>query len=188
MAKFSPLMVAPPLIFAGLAAMFVLGMNRENPDVLPSQLIDKQAPALTLTAFEGTPLLTDEVVRQPGLKLVNFWGTWCVACRAEHPMLLRIEDLLPVTLHGVNFDETIEGAPEKYLAEEGNPFTTLGKDLSKATKIDWGVYGAPETFLIDKDGNVLLRIAGPLTQRVMESTLVPAVQKALAAETEQGGS
>lgn len=181
MAKFSPLMIAPPVIFAGLAAMFVLGMGRENPNELPSQLIQKDAPKLTLTAFEGTPLLTDEVVREPGLKLVNFWGTWCVACRAEHPNLLRLSELLkmPMPLHGVNFDETVAGAPEKYLAEEGNPFTTLGKDLSKRTKIDWGVYGAPETFLIDENGKVLLRIAGPLTQRVIDQTLMPAIQQAM---------
>ncbi len=103
MAKISPLMIAPPAIFAGLAALFFIGMNRENPDELPSMLIGKPAPTVEgLQPLSGTPLLTDEVLQGPGIKLVNFWGTWCVACRAEHPTLLVIEDILPVTLHGVN--------------------------------------------------------------------------------------
>nr|WP_319948837.1 DsbE family thiol:disulfide interchange protein [uncultured Shimia sp.] len=181
MAKISPLMMAPPAIFAGLAALFFIGMSRENPNDLPSMLIQKSAPSVSaLQPLLDTPLLTDEVLAQPGLKLVNFWGTWCVACRAEHPTLLKIEDLLPVTLHGVNFDDT-KAKAEAYLLEDGNPFTTLGEDVTDKTKIDWGVYGAPETFLIDGNGTVLLRIAGPITERVIERTLGPAVQKAMTA-------
>lgn len=179
MAKVSPLMLAPPVIFAGLAALFFIGMQRENPNDLPSMLINKDAPSVaTLQPLADTPLLTDEVLQGAGLKLVNFWGTWCVACRAEHPTLLKIEDLLPVTLHGVNFDDTKPKA-EAYLRQEGNPFTTLGEDVSDKTKIDWGVYGAPETFLIDENGKVLLRHAGPITARVIETTLGPAIEKAL---------
>lgn len=180
MAKISPLMIAPPVVFAGLAALFFVGMQRENPNDLPSMLINKDAPSVAaLQPLSNTPLLTDDVLREPGLKLVNFWGTWCVACRAEHPTLLKIEELLPVTLHGVNFDDTKPKA-EAYLREEGNPFTTLGEDVTDKTKIDWGVYGAPETFLIDESGKVLLRHAGPITSRVIETTLGPAIEKALA--------
>ncbi|MCW8841913.1 MAG: DsbE family thiol:disulfide interchange protein [Rhodobacteraceae bacterium] len=180
MAKISPLMIAPPAIFAGLAALFFIGMNRENPDELPSMLIGKPAPTVEgLQPLSGTPLLTDEVLQGPGIKLVNFWGTWCVACRAEHPTLLVIEDILPVTLHGVNFDDT-KAKAEKYLAEDGNPFTTLGEATTTRTKIDWGVYGAPETFIVDEDGTVLYRFAGPITSRVIETTIGPIVAKALA--------
>ena len=182
MAKISPLMIAPPVVFAGLAALFFVGMQRENPDELPSMLINKQAPSVAaLSPLAETPLLQDETLRGEGLKLVNFWGTWCVACRVEHPMLLELEDRLPVTLHGVNFDDT-KAKAEAYLRDEGNPFTTLGEDISDKVKIDWGVYGAPETFLVDANGKVLLRIAGPLTERVLETTLGPAVEKALAAQ------
>lgn len=180
MAKISPLMIAPPAIFAGLAALFYIGMNRENPDELPSMLINKPAPSVAgLSPLSDTPLLTDEVLKGPGIKLVNFWGTWCVACRAEHPTLLVIEDLLPVTLHGVNFDDT-KAKAEAYLAADGNPFTTLGEATTTRTKIDWGVYGAPETFVIDEDGTVLMRYAGPITSRVIETTLAPVIRQALA--------
>ncbi|SHI82187.1 cytochrome c biogenesis protein CcmG, thiol:disulfide interchange protein DsbE [Shimia gijangensis] len=183
MAKISPLMLAPPVLFAGLAALFFVGMQRENPNDLPSMLINKDAPSVAaLVPLADTPLLKDEVLRESGLKLVNFWGTWCVACRAEHPTLLVIEDLLPVTLHGVNFDDT-KAKAEAYLQEEGNPFTTLGEDISDKTKIDWGVYGAPETFLIDENGKVLMRHAGPITERVIETTLGPAIEKALARQS-----
>lgn len=185
MAKISPLMIAPPVVFAALAGLFFVGMQRENPNELPSMLINKDAPSVaTLLPLADTPLLQDDTLRESGLKLVNFWGTWCVACRAEHPMLLKIEDILPVTLHGVNFDDTRAKA-EAYLEEEGNPFTRLGEDVSDKVKIDWGVYGAPETFLIDANGKVLLRHAGPITERVIETTLGPAIEKALA---EQAGS
>ncbi len=178
MAKISPLMILPPALFAGLAALFLFGMNRENPNELPSMAVGKEAPKVFLSELSDTPLLTDETLRGEGLKLVNFWGTWCVACRAEHPTLLKIEELLPVTLTGVNFDDT-KAKAENYLRIEGNPYSALGEDTTSKTKIEWGVYGAPETFLVDKTGKVLLRITGPITQRVIETRLGPAVEAAL---------
>jgi len=177
MAKISPLMLAPPLVFAGLAALFFVGVNRENPDELPSTRIGKPAPAVTLDVLAGEPLLTDAVLREPGIKMVNFWGTWCVACRAEHPTLLWINDNLDIPLHGVNFDDETARA-ELYLAEEGNPFTAQGDDTQSKTKIDWGVYGAPETFIVDGEGTVLMRYAGPITSRVLNETILPFIRKA----------
>lgn len=177
MGKISPMMLAPPLMFAALAVLFWTGMNRDDPDGLPSQLIGRAAPPVELVQLGETPLLTDAVLAAPGVKLVNFWGTWCVACRAEHPTLLWIRDNLDVPLHGVNFDDTTAHALE-YLAKEGNPFATLGEAVTAHTKIDWGVYGAPETFVIDGRGNVVFRFAGPLTQRVMRETLLPVIAAA----------
>ncbi|MGV6812532.1 MAG: DsbE family thiol:disulfide interchange protein [Brevirhabdus sp.] len=179
MAKISPLMLAPPLVFAGLAALFFVGVNRENPDLLPSTRIGKPAPEVTLEPLAGKDLLTDAVLREPGIKMVNFWGTWCVACRAEHPTLLWINDNLDIPLHGVNFDDETARA-EAYLAEEGNPFTALGEDTQSKTKIEWGVYGAPETFIVDGKGTVLMRYAGPITQRVLNETILPFIRKAQA--------
>lgn len=170
-------MFAPPLVFAGLAALFFVGMARDNPDELPSTRVGKPAPTVTLDVLAGQPLLTDEVLRAPGIKMVNFWGTWCVACRAEHPTLLWINENLDIPLHGVNFDDETHRA-EAYLAEEGNPFTTQGEDTQSRTKIDWGVYGAPETFIIDGNGTVLKRYAGPITQRVLNETILPFIRAA----------
>ena len=179
MAKVSPMMIAPPVVFAALAGLFLWGMTREDPNALPSQLIGKPVPQVTLEKLGETPLLTDAVLAEPTVKLVNFWGTWCVACRAEHPTLLWMHDNLDVPLHGINFDDTTERALA-YLERDGNPFVTLGEAKTARTKIDWGVYGAPETFIIDADGKVVMRFAGPITQRVLEETILPAIEKAKA--------
>ena len=88
-----------PVVFAALAGLFYVGMQREDPDALPSQLIGKVAPPVTVQQLGETPLLTDELLQGPGVKLVNFWGTWCVACRAEHPTLLWMNDNLDVPLY-----------------------------------------------------------------------------------------
>lgn len=176
MAKLSPMMIAPPAIFAGLAALFFIGMNRENPNELPSTRINKPAPAVTLEPLGDKVLLTTDVVKDGEIKLINFWGTWCVACRQEHPMLLKLEDKLGIKIHGVNFDDT-QARALAYLEEEGDPFATVGEDTHGKTKIDWGVYGAPETFLLDQNGVVVLRIAGPITERVVAERLRPALEK-----------
>ncbi|MDQ2095281.1 DsbE family thiol:disulfide interchange protein [Rhodalgimonas zhirmunskyi] len=177
MAKFNLLMIAPPAVFAALAGLFYVGMQREDPDALPSQLIGKAAPPVTVEQLGETPLLTDELLRGPGVKLVNFWGTWCVACRAEHPTLLWMNDNLDVPLYGVNFDDSTSKALA-YLARDGNPFDALGEATTSRTKIDWGVYGAPETFIIDGEGVVRMRYAGPITQRVLNETILPALEEA----------
>ncbi|WP_372614316.1 DsbE family thiol:disulfide interchange protein [Aquicoccus sp.] len=179
MARVSPMMMAPPLVFAALAALFYFGMLRDNPDELPSQRVGKPVPPVELAQLGETPLLTDEVLNAPGVKLVNFWGTWCVACRAEHPTLLWMRDNLDVPLHGINFDDTTDRALA-YLERDGNPFSHLGEAKTSRTKMDWGVYGAPETFIIDANGNVTLRFAGPITQRVLNETILPAIEKAKA--------
>lgn len=134
---------------------------------------------MSLEKLGETPLLTDEVLAENTVKLVNFWGTWCVACRAEHPTLLWMRDNLDVPLHGVNFDDTTARALA-YLEKDGNPFATLGEAKTARTKIDWGVYGAPETFIIDAEGKVVLRWAGPITQRVLQENILPAIEKARA--------
>lgn len=177
--KVSPLMFLPPFIFVALAALFLVGMYRDNPDEIPSTRIGKPAPALDLVAFEGEPLLTDAVLREPGVKLVNFWGTWCVACRAEHPTLLKMAEM-GVTIHGINYNDKRDHAVE-YLARDGNPFTALGEDKSNRNNIDWGVYGAPETFVIDAKGVIHLRYPGPITEDVFRKTILPAMQAAEAA-------
>ena len=179
MARISPLMIAPPVVFAALAGLFMWGMTRDDPNVLPSQLIGQSAPKVTLEKLGETPLLTDAVLAENSVKLVNFWGTWCVACRAEHPTLLWMRDNLDVPVHGINFDDTTARALA-YLEKDGNPFATLGEAKTARTKIDWGVYGAPETFIIDANGKVVLRWAGPITKRVLQENILPAIEKAKA--------
>jgi cytochrome c biogenesis protein CcmG, thiol:disulfide interchange protein DsbE len=172
------LMIAPPLLFAGLAALFWVGMHREDPDALPSALEGRAAPAVAVEPLGEGPVLSDAVLREPGVKLVNFWASWCAPCRAEHPMLVELAEG-GVAVHGVNYKDKPENALG-FLAELGDPYAAMGADASGRMGLDWGLYGVPETFVIDGKGEVVLRWAGPITRRVMDETIRPAIEKAAA--------
>ena len=178
MARVSPLMILPPVIFAGLALMFVWGMNREDPDALPSAFAGKQAPAVVVTPLADLPVFGDADLRDGKVKLVNFWASWCAPCRVEHPNLeaLKAEG---VTILGVNYKDKPEAAL-RFLADLGNPYAAIGADESGRMGIDWGLYGVPETFVIDGEGNVILRFPGPITERVLDSDIRPAMKEAAA--------
>lgn len=175
MARLSPLTILPPLLFAGLAALFYVGMNREDPDALPSTFVDRPAPDVTEAPLGGLPSFSRAALDAPGLKLVNFWASWCAPCRAEHPTLVRLGQDIPI--YGVNQDRTVEDAMG-FLDELGNPYTAVNFDKTKRQSIDWGVYGLPETFLIDGQGRVITRIVGPLTSRILADRLQPALDAA----------
>lgn len=179
MAKLSPLMLAPPLVFAGLAAMFWFGMAREDPDQLPSALEGRQAPAVVVTQLGPDAPFTDADLRQGDVTLVNFWASWCAPCRVEHPNLeaLAAEGL---TIFGVNYKDKPDNAMG-FLEELGNPYVGMGADDSGRMGLNWGLYGVPETYVIDGAGNIVLRHAGPITQRVIENSIRPAIEKARAA-------
>lgn len=175
MARLSPLMVAPPLIFAGLAAMFWFGMAREDPDQLPTALQGRQAPAVALDTLGPDAPFTDEDLRQGDVTLVNFWASWCAPCRAEHPLL---EELAAggIPIYGVNYKDD----PAKalgFLEELGDPFAAIGADSGRMA-LNWGVYGVPETYVIDGKGRIVLRFAGPITRAELERTLRPAIEAA----------
>jgi cytochrome c biogenesis protein CcmG, thiol:disulfide interchange protein DsbE len=169
-------MLLPPLLFAGLAVLFYAGMGRDNPDALPSARAGGPAPALTVTAMPGAPLLTPDLLAAPGVKVVNFWASWCAPCRAEHPRLAELA-AMGIPVHGVNYKDTPPQA-QSFLADLGNPYAALGADATGRTGLDWGLYGVPETFVIDGNGTVVLRFAGPITKAEMERTLLPAIAAA----------
>ncbi|PSL21667.1 DsbE family thiol:disulfide interchange protein [Shimia abyssi] len=173
MAKVSPLMIAPPVTFAALAVLFYVGMNRENPNELPTALAGEQAPAVVVSELGEKTIFTDETLRDGNIKLVNFWASWCGPCRVEHPNLeqLKVEG---VPIYGVNYKDPARNALS-FLDELGDPYVGVGADPKGRMGLDWGVYGVPETYLIDGDGKVILRIAGPLTQREMTERLRPAM-------------
>ena len=176
MAKLSPLMLVPPVLFAGLAALFLLGMQREDPDALPSALAGQEAPLVAVSPLGDKVVFTAAALKEPGVKLVNFWASWCAPCRVEHPTLEALAEE-GVVIHGVNYKDD----PAKALAflqELGDPFATIGADESGRMALEWGLYGVPETFVIDGDGRIVLRFAGPITSRVLTETLRPAMEKA----------
>jgi cytochrome c biogenesis protein CcmG, thiol:disulfide interchange protein DsbE len=177
MTRIHPLLALPPLIFAVFALVAYLGLRRDNPDELPSALTGKPAPSLErLTPLGDGEPPTDADLAAPGVKLVNFWASWCAPCRAEHPMLERLADA-GITIHGVNYKDGAEKA-RGFLAELGDPFARLGADATGRTGLDWGLYGVPETFVIDGEGRVVLRHAGPITEQVLERRLHPAMAAA----------
>ncbi|MHC0053148.1 DsbE family thiol:disulfide interchange protein [Actibacterium sp. D379-3] len=169
-------MLLPPLLFAGLAALFFLGMGRDNPDELPSTRIGQQAPALTVTALgEGAPF-DDATLRTPGVKLVNFWASWCAPCRVEHPVLEQLA-AEGVPIYGINYkDDPLKAM--NFLKELGDPYAALAADGDGRTALEWGVYGVPETYVIDSSGTILHRTAGPITRDILEKTIRPAIAAA----------
>ncbi|MDC0738526.1 DsbE family thiol:disulfide interchange protein [Cognatishimia sp. SS12] len=178
MAKVSALMIAPPAVFLGLATLFLVGMQRENPDELPSSIVGQAAPPITVETLPGVTPFTDADLRAGQLTLVNFWASWCGPCRVEHPTLMQLKDE-GIDILGVNYkDVPANGAA--FLAELGNPFAKGGADPNGKMALTWGVYGVPETYLIDADGTVLARVAGPVTQRELTTRLRPVLDAARA--------
>lgn len=171
--RISPWVAAPPIIFLTLAALFAFGLGREGANDLPSTMIGRDAPKLTTTQLADIPALTAADLTAGGIKLVNFWASWCGPCRAEHPTLQALADE-GIVIHGINYKDQ-EAKAIAFLGELGNPYTKIGKDNGR-TGLDWGLYGVPETFIIDGNGKVLLRHAGPVTKRVLEEVIRPVLE------------
>ena len=171
-----PLMILPPLVFAGLAAMFFFGMQREDADALPSTREGGTAPALTVSAFPNAESFDAATLADGEVKLVNFWASWCAPCRVEHPQLVAMAEA-GVPIYGVNYKDTPENAA-KFLGDLGDPFAALMQDDTGRTGLDWGLYGVPETFVIDGDGVVVKRFAGPITEDILDKIIRPAMEQA----------
>jgi cytochrome c biogenesis protein CcmG/thiol:disulfide interchange protein DsbE len=171
------LAIAPLALFAALGGFLLQGNLRdvEGRDALPSTREGQPAPELQLTALPGKELLTAEDLRDGEVKLVNFWASWCVPCRVEHPQLEALAEELPV--YGINYKDAPADALA-FLEELGDPFAAIGADPDARTGIDWGLYGVPETFVVAGDGTVVLRFAGPITESVVRDTLGPAIAEA----------
>ena len=174
------LLVLPPVIFAGLAGAFYVGMMNNNPNDMPTAFQNRAAPVVPATGLEGVSLLTDADLRTGEVTVVNFWATWCPPCRAEHPVLMEMA-ADGVRVAGINImdDDTKAIA---YLAEEGNPFIGVATDPQGRNRVEWGVTAPPETFIIRGDGTVAMRFIGPLIGADYENRFKPALAEALAAQ------
>ena len=179
------LFLAPALLFAGLVAYLAHGLRPErDPSVVPSALIGKPAPEFDLPPlYDGEPGLAraDLVGAAAGKPvLVNFFASWCVPCRAEHPVLMRLAREQGVTLYGIAYKNQPENA-KAFLDELGNPFARVAQDVTGRTAIDFGLYGVPETYVIDGTGRIRFRQVGPLYPHVLDEQILPLLAE-LAAE------
>ena len=171
-------MLVPVLGAAAVLAVFLLGLEREDGGRnLPSPLVGKPAPEFALEPlYAGQPGFSTADLTAPGVKLVNIWASWCVPCRAEHP---KLEELaaMGLTIHAVNYKDS-EAAAKRFLTDLGNPFTLIGADTTGRAGIEWGVYGVPETFVIDGEGRIVYKHVGPIQGSDIEKKIMPAVKKA----------
>ncbi|MFD1331046.1 DsbE family thiol:disulfide interchange protein [Methylopila musalis] len=178
------LIAAPVIAFALLAALLYGRLHSGDPSTLPSALIGRPAPELTLPALDG--LTTDAGVASPGfgradlaggeVSVVNVFASWCGPCRQEHPLLVALKDE-GVRLIGLNYKDKPDNAL-RFLRGLGNPYARVGVDASGRAAIEWGVYGVPETFVVTGDGRIAFKYVGPLTAEAVEKTLKPEIEKA----------
>jgi cytochrome c biogenesis protein CcmG/thiol:disulfide interchange protein DsbE len=167
------LYLLPVLVFIGVGIGLALGLTRD-PSVLPSALLDKSVPAFDLPPIAGRAgegLSSRDLQAGGGPVLVNVFASWCVPCRVEHPLMMALAER-GVTIYGINYKDPPEQA-NAWLDELGNPFARIGADRSGRVGIDWGVYGVPETYLVDGAGRIRHRFVGPLQPRDVDRILLP---------------
>lgn len=182
----------PLAIFVGLALIFWTQLHSgRNISEIPSALIGTKAPYRDLEPLAGAmrdgvpvPALTTESGKGK-LTLVNFWASWCVPCRQEHPIILSLSQDPRLTVVGVNYKDGSENAL-RFLGELGNPFSAIGLDPVGKMAIDWGVYGIPESYLVGPDGTILYKKVGPFDDKSLRDGLFPAIEKALGTPAQAG--
>ncbi|MDH5345846.1 MAG: DsbE family thiol:disulfide interchange protein [Gammaproteobacteria bacterium] len=167
---------APLIVFALLILVFIKGLDPDrNLNELPSPFLGKTAPAFDLPRLDDLSQRITNRDYDGEVVLVNFWATWCVGCRREHPFLMELSRENVVPIYGIDWRDQREPALE-WLERLGNPYVASGFDVDAKTGIDWGVYGAPETYLISRDGRVLHKHLGPLYREAWETDFLPLIE------------
>jgi cytochrome c biogenesis protein CcmG/thiol:disulfide interchange protein DsbE len=157
--------------------VFATSMDRDA-SLVRSVLIDKPAPQFTLPAVEGLDVPGFDTAALGGAPtLVNVFASWCIPCRDEHPLLEAIKAETGIRLFGINQSDAPDNA-RAFLDQLGNPYDAVGADRDRRVSLDWGVYGVPETFLVDAAGTIVFKHVGPLTPESIENELMPAIEKA----------
>jgi cytochrome c biogenesis protein CcmG, thiol:disulfide interchange protein DsbE len=163
-----------PLILFILVGLILWKSLALHPERIPSPLVNKVAPRFELPVLAGEKLKTTNQDFLGHVTLLNVWATWCVSCANEHDFLLQLANEKNITLYGLNYKDNVLAA-KKWLQEKGNPYRLVAIDEDGAAAIDWGVYGTPETFVIDKKGIIRYKQIGPLTPEVWEQNIKPLV-------------
>ncbi|MEF3076153.1 DsbE family thiol:disulfide interchange protein [Methylobacter sp. Wu1] len=167
--------IIPLVIFIVMAVFLAVGLNL-NPRDIPSPLIDKPAPAFSAPKL-GAP---SETLSQTDMKgkvwLFNVWASWCVSCRSEHPILNQLAQQKAAVIVGLNYKDEPDAA-KNWLTRLGNPYDVSIMDQDGRIGIDWGVYGVPETFVIDKKGVIRYKHTGPVTSQDVQAIFLPLIAK-----------
>lgn len=165
--------ILPLGVFGLLVVVFAVGLQRD-PRAVPSPLIGKPVPEFSLPQLHATDMRfgNDQLTGQ--VSLVNVWASWCVACREEHPVLLQLARQIP--LYGMDYKDRRDDALA-WLQAHGDPYRVSAFDEDGRVGIDWGVYGVPETFVIDAHGIIQYKHIGPLTPQVVEQKILPLVRR-----------
>lgn len=177
--------VAMPLvIFSALAALFAVALRSGDPSKLPSTMIGKPAPVASFPAVEGLvdggrPVagFSTADLAKGNVSVVNFWASWCIPCVQEHPLLGELAKRSGAAIYGVNYKDDPANA-RRFIGRYGNPFTAVGADASGRLAIDWGVYGMPETFILNGRGEIVYKHVGPLTPASLEQKVLPVIEAA----------
>jgi cytochrome c biogenesis protein CcmG/thiol:disulfide interchange protein DsbE len=165
--------LVPAGLFAVLVGFFIVGLQKD-PSMIPSPLIGKAAPQFALENLSDPTVQVGSADYQGRMYLFNVWGTWCGGCREEHDVLLTIAGTRLVPIVGLNWKDD-RGLALKWLNQLGNPYESVAFDPEGQVAIDWGVYGAPETFLVAADGTVLAKRIGPMNMDVWERDFLPLI-------------
>jgi cytochrome c biogenesis protein CcmG/thiol:disulfide interchange protein DsbE len=184
----SKLAFAVPLaVFALLGVLFAVALRGGDPSRLPSALVGKPAPEFTLPAIDGqgpggkvVPGFSSADLATGEPSVVTVWASWCGPCVQEQPTLMAFKAQHKVRLFGINYKDE-PAAARRFLARLGNPFDANGADRSGRVAIDWGVYGVPETYVVDGKGQVVHRLVGAVTPEAIKQQILPAIERAKAA-------
>ncbi len=167
--------IPPLLIFAVLVVFLWVGLSL-NPREVPSPLIGKPAPAFQLARLDDPARSVSEKDLRGQVWLLNVWASWCVSCMEEHPVLLQFSKAGVVPIYGLNYKDQRDAA-QAWLSKNGNPYTMSIADPEGKVGIDYGVYGVPETYVIDKAGVIRFKQIGPVTPRVLSEQILPLVKQ-----------
>jgi cytochrome c biogenesis protein CcmG/thiol:disulfide interchange protein DsbE len=180
----SVLVALPSLIFIVLAVMFAVALYTGDPSRLPSALIGKQAPEMVLPPLEGlrengaeVPGFSTAELRRGEVTIVNFFASWCAPCIQEHPLLMALKQETGLRIYGVNYKDPSPGG-RRFIGRYGNPYTAVGIDTNGRAAIEWGVYGMPETFIVDGEGRIVWKHVGPITAEALQRQIMPAIRAA----------
>jgi cytochrome c biogenesis protein CcmG/thiol:disulfide interchange protein DsbE len=171
------LTILPVAVFLVLVALFYRGLSGDPAEV-PSVLINKPVPDFTLAPVEALnlPGLATADLKKGDITLVNVWASWCVPCRTEHPLLMELGRREDLRVVGINYKDDPENA-RRFLNTLGVPFAAVGGDPDGRTAVDWGVYGVPESFLVDGEGVIRLKWIGPLTGEALRNEIIPKLEE-----------